>query len=91
MCPVDDFRRRHRLQIKQGKPEGRRHERGLQVHRQQDAEPYRVVSEFDHDGGQHRYMDKGDFDEIQEKADDEDQPHDNGQHHVVAVFIGQGS
>ena len=67
-----NFGGRYRFQIEQGKPEWRRHERCLQVDRQQNTEPDRIESELDHDRRQHRNMNEGYFDKIEKKTDDKD-------------------
>ena len=84
-----NFRRCHRFQIEQGKPERRRHERCLQVYRQQNTEPDGIEPELDHDRRQHRHMNEGYFDKIEKKTNDKDQPHDNGQYHTPGVLISQ--
>jgi len=78
-----DLRWCHRFKIEQGKTERRCHKRRLQVNRQQDAEPYRVKAEFDHNRGKNRNMDKCNFDKIEKKADNKNKSHDNGQNHSM--------
>ena len=91
--PVDmtgfNLRRGDRLQIEQRKTERRRQKRGLQVHRQQDTKPDRIIAEFNHDGRQHRYMNKGYFYKIQKKTDEKNQGHHDGQNRPVTVCMRQ--
>ncbi len=89
--PCRDLRGRHRLQVEEGKPEGRSEKRGLEVDRQENAEPDRVVAEVDHDGGEDRHVDEGDLDEVQEEPDQENKAHDDGQDHAMAVLMRKGA
>ena len=89
--PGGDLGRCYSLEIKQGESKGRRHKGRLQIDRQENAEPHGIKPEFQHDGGQNRHMDKGDFNEIEEKTDEEDDGHYDGQNNIMAVAVGQGT
>ena len=58
----------HAAQIEQRKPERRRQERSLQVHRDDDAEPDQVDVEFFGHRRQQRHHDEGDLEEVNEEA-----------------------
>ncbi len=67
------------LQVEKGEAKGRGQERGLKVHGNQDAEPQGIKTKILDDRREDWNHDEGDFDEIQEESQKEQDKHDNCQ------------
>eukprot|EP00825_Cyclidium_porcatum_P032218 TRINITY_DN343_c0_g1_i1.p4 TRINITY_DN343_c0_g1~~TRINITY_DN343_c0_g1_i1.p4 ORF type:complete len:373 (+),score=80.90 TRINITY_DN343_c0_g1_i1:1003-2121(+) len=91
--PVDvcrlDRRRRDRAQVEQREAEGRVHERGLHVDREQYAEPDQVDAQLVRHRGEQRHDDEGQFEEVEEEGEQEDQDIDDDQEAHLAARQGE--
>ena len=84
--PVDEgLGRCHAAQVEEGEAEGRGQEGGLEVHRQQHAKPDQVDTQFVRHRRQQGHQDEGDLEEVDEKAQKEDDKVDEDQETELAA------